>query len=60
MKRPLVQILVVVANIQMRTLKTEVGKVSTGIALSRGLVVPKRQGSSVHVSFAPFLEREAG
>ena len=27
-KRPLVQILVVVANIQMRTLKTEVGKVS--------------------------------
>ena len=29
-KRPLVQILVVVANIQMRTLKTEVGKGSTG------------------------------
>ena len=26
MERPLVQILVVVANIQMRTLKTEVGK----------------------------------
>ena len=51
MKRPLVQILVVVANIQMRTLKTEVGKVSTWIALSRGLVVPKSQGSSVHVDF---------
>ena len=28
MKQLLVQILVVVANIQMRTLKTEVGKVS--------------------------------
>ena len=28
-KRPLVQILVVAANVQMRTLKTEVGKGST-------------------------------
>ena len=47
MKRPLVQILVVVANIQMRTLKTEVGKGSTSTAVGRGLVDPKRWGSSV-------------
>ena len=47
MKRPLVQILVVVANIQMRTLKTEVGKGSASTAVGRGLVDPKRWGSSV-------------
>ena len=41
MKRPLVQILVVVANIQMRTLKTEVEKVSARTAIGRGLVDPK-------------------
>ena len=41
-KRPLVQILVVVANIQMRTLKTEVGKGYTGTAIGRGLGDPKR------------------
>ena len=41
-KRPLVQILVVVANIQMRTLKTEVWKGSTLIAIGRGLGDPKR------------------
>ena len=34
-KRPLVQILVVVANIQIRTLKTEVGKGSTLTAIGR-------------------------
>jgi hypothetical protein len=41
-KQPLVQILVVVANIQMRTLKTEVEKGSMGTVLGHGLVSPKR------------------
>ena len=54
------QILVVVANIQMRTLKTEVGKVSLRTAFGQGLVDPKREGSSVHVGFASSLEREEG
>ena len=42
------QILVVVANIQMRTLKTEVGKVPMRTALGHGLGDPKRQGNSAH------------
>jgi hypothetical protein len=41
-KRPLVQILVVVANIQARTLKTEVEKGSMETAVGHGLVDPKR------------------
>ena len=41
-KRPLVQILVVVANIKMITLKTEVGKGSMWTLIGRGLVDPKR------------------
>jgi len=41
-ERPLVQILVVVANIQMRTLKTELAKGSIGTAVDYGLVGPKR------------------
>ena len=41
-ERPLVQILVAVATIQMRTLKTEVEKGSMGTALGHGLVGPKR------------------
>ena len=40
MEPPLVQILVVVANIQMRTLKTEVGKGSMSTADEHGLVDP--------------------
>ena len=40
-KQPLVQILVLVANIQMRTLKTEVEKGSVLTALVYGLVGPK-------------------
>ena len=36
MKRALVQILVVVANIQMRTLKAEVEKVSVRTAIGHG------------------------
>ena len=42
MKRSLVQILVAVANIQMRTLKTEVEKGSMETAIGHGLVDPKR------------------
>jgi len=41
MKRSLVQILVVVANIQMRTLKTEVGKGSMWTGIGHGWVDPK-------------------
>ena len=42
MERWLVQILVEVANIQMRSLKTEVEKGSIGIVIIYGLVDPKR------------------
>ena len=42
MELPLVQILVVVANIQVRTLKTEVEKGSMVTAVGHGLVDPKR------------------
>jgi len=41
MKQSLVQILVVVASIQMRTLKTEVEKGSMRTAIVHGLVGPK-------------------
>ena len=43
MKRPLVQILVVVAIIQLRPLKTEVGEGSATTALACRLVGPKPQ-----------------
>ena len=46
-KQPLVQILVVVASIQMRTLKTEVEKGSIWTADGHGLVDPKRWANSV-------------
>ena len=42
MKQSLVQILVVVANIQVRTLKTEVEKGSMRTLIGHGLVDPKR------------------
>ena len=42
MKQLLVQILVVVANIQMRTLKTEVEKGSVRTAIGHGLLDPKK------------------
>jgi hypothetical protein len=42
MKQILVQILVVVANIQMRTLKTEVEKGSMWTVIGHGWVDPKR------------------
>ena len=41
LERCLVQILVVVANIQMRTLKTEVEKGSMRTAFGHGLLDPK-------------------
>jgi hypothetical protein len=41
-KQPLVQILVVVANIQVGSLKTEVDKGSMGTVFGHGLVGPKR------------------
>ena len=47
-ERPLVQILVVVANIQMRTLKTEVEKGSMSPAIVHGLVDPKRYPNGVY------------
>ena len=43
----LVQILVVVANIQMGTLKTEVEKGSLGTLFGQGLVEPKRREKSL-------------
>ena len=42
MEYSLVQILVEVANIQMRSLKTEVEEGSIGIVIIYGLVDPKR------------------
>ena len=44
---PRVQILVVVANIQTRTLKAEVEKGSTWTAVERGSVDPKEQAKAV-------------
>ncbi len=41
MKQALVQILVVVANIKMRTLKTDVEKGSMRTAIGHGLLDPK-------------------
>ena len=47
LEHPLVQILVEVANIQMRSLKTEVEKGSIGIVMIYGLVDPKRLAKAV-------------
>ena len=47
MEYSLVQILVEVANIQMRSLKTEVEKGSIGIVMIYGLVDPKRLAKAV-------------
>ena len=47
MEQPLVQILVVVANIQMRTLKAEVEKGFMRTALGHELLDPKVTGKSV-------------
>ena len=52
MEQPLVQILVVVASIQMRTLKAEVEKGSVRTAIGHGLVDPKALGNSVQKAAA--------
>ena len=51
-ERLLVQILVVVATIQMRTLKTDVEKGSAWTAIGRGWVGPERKGNSVSCRLA--------
>ena len=61
MERSLVQILVEVANIQMRSLKTEVEKGSIGIVMIYGLVDPKRWANAFQQVFGkPSIERESG
>ena len=60
-KRPRLQILVVVANIQIRTLKTEVEKGSMLTALEYGLIGPKRNCNYYKWKFSLenfILERE--
>lgn len=54
-KRHLVQILVVVANIQVRTLKAEVEKGSMGTAVGHGSGGPKRSGDSVQSYGVPYM-----
>lgn len=63
------QILVVVANIQVRSLKTEVEKGSACTVIVRGLIGPKAQANAGHelATFnlllwiaSHFAEREAG
>lgn len=49
------QILVVVANIQVRTLKAEVEKGSMGTAVGHGSGGPKRSGDSVQSRGVPSL-----
>jgi len=61
----LVQILAVVATIQVRTLKTEVEKGSVWTVLGHGLVAPKTLGNSLQKSHSsnawlPLVEREKG
>ena len=46
------QILVVVANIQMRTLKTDLGKGSMKIAISHGLIGPKPKADAESISMS--------
>ena len=54
------QSLVVVANIQMRTLKTEEKKGSMRTAIGHGLADPESKGYSVYISFALGLDRAWG
>jgi hypothetical protein len=60
MKQLRVQILVVVANIQMRTLKIEVEKGSMWTAIGHGLAGPKEKSYFFHDGFAIVSERELG
>jgi hypothetical protein len=65
-KQTLVPILVVVANIQVRTLKTEVEKGSMWTVIEHGLVDPKIQGNSIEMFLffkkkdRKIVERESG
>jgi hypothetical protein len=59
-KQSLVQILVVVATIQMRFLKTEVEKGSMTTAFGHGLVGPKDNEKSFDGGFTSCSERESG
>ena len=52
MELRLVQILVVVAIIQMRTLKAEVEKGSMRTVLGHGLLGPKTKGNSFSTAFS--------
>ena len=56
-KPSLVQILVVVANILLETLKAEVEQGSMRTAVGHGLFDPERQGCSAHAGVASFLNR---
>ena len=56
-KSSLVQILVVVANILLETLKADVEQGSMRTAVGHGLLDPERQGPTVHAGFASFLNR---
>ncbi len=58
MERRLVQILVVVAIIQMKTLKAEVETVSAALAISCGLLGPKASVNSAQSALLRAAERE--
>lgn len=49
MKQSIVQILVIVASIQMKTLKTEVAKGFMRTVIDHELVVPNNKGNSVYI-----------
>ena len=51
MEHPLVQILVVVANIQRKTLKAEVEKVSVSTSIEHGSVDPKEMFKCLNQSW---------
>lgn len=54
------QISVVVANIHVRTMKTEVEQVSRGTSLGPGLVGPEGSAKALHWRVAPSPDRESG
>ena len=55
MEHPLVQILVVVANIQRKTLKAEVEKVSMSTTIEHGSVDPKEMFKCLNQSWFGFI-----
>ena len=60
MERPLVQILVLVANTQMRNLRAEEEKGSMRTAFVHGLVDPKAMVNSNQCDLFAIVERESG